>query len=227
MGRPQTGRRARLEMVSPSALRSTPSLVPSPSVLRYLRAQSKRTSCCCAGRTWTCFAGLHSASSPRRSFHLHKCRNQTSDVDATRCYLGENDAVAQSTDSKSYAPSIFDMIKRPCPPQWQMRQHRPSPSASRLFSTSSRKHLPTIRQLLGLNPKTPPAHICPSDLPPRTWPVEDGGLFNFPRIAAKAINEPRLRCTELDEHGNVTLVNGEFKKTELIAKVRSYLVAPI
>lgn len=40
----------------------------------------------------------------------------------------------------------------------------------------------------------------------------------------KAANEPRLRCTEFDEHGNVTLVNGEFKKSELIAKVRCLLL---
>jgi magnesium transporter len=40
-----------------------------------------------------------------------------------------------------------------------------------------------------------------------------------PGRVAKASNEPRLRCTEFDEHGNVTLVNGEFKKSELIAKV--------
>jgi magnesium transporter len=37
----------------------------------------------------------------------------------------------------------------------------------------------------------------------------------------KATNEPRIRCTEFDENGNVTLVNGEFKKSELIAKVCS------
>lgn len=35
----------------------------------------------------------------------------------------------------------------------------------------------------------------------------------------KAANEPRLRCTEFNENGNVTLVNGEFKKSELITKV--------
>lgn len=34
----------------------------------------------------------------------------------------------------------------------------------------------------------------------------------------KPTNELRLRCTEFDEFGNVTLVNGEFKKSELIAK---------
>ena len=29
----------------------------------------------------------------------------------------------------------------------------------------------------------------------------------------------KLRCTEFDENGNVTVVDGEFKKSELIAKV--------
>ena len=38
---------------------------------------------------------------------------------------------------------------------------------------------------------------------------------------AKAPNELKLRCTELDENGKVTVIDGEFKKTELIARVRS------
>jgi hypothetical protein len=38
---------------------------------------------------------------------------------------------------------------------------------------------------------------------------------------AKAGNELKLRCTEFDKQGRVTLVSGEFKKSELIAKVRS------
>lgn len=45
-------------------------------------------------------------------------------------------------------------------------------------------------------------------------------LFNLGRtLAAKSHDEPRLRCTEFDENGNVTLVNGEFRKSELCAKV--------
>ncbi|TAQ88948.1 hypothetical protein B7494_g2743 [Chlorociboria aeruginascens] len=36
--------------------------------------------------------------------------------------------------------------------------------------------------------------------------------------AIKAADEPRLRCTEFDENGNMVLQNGEFKKSELIAK---------
>ncbi|KAJ5110110.1 hypothetical protein N7532_002755 [Penicillium argentinense] len=51
--------------------------------------------------------------------------------------------------------------------------------------------------------------------------IDDGtdGIFNVGRgLAAKASNELRIRCTEFDNSGNVTLVNGEFRKLELIAK---------
>lgn len=48
----------------------------------------------------------------------------------------------------------------------------------------------------------------------------DNEMFGHGRsVLSKAINEPRLRCTELDEYGNVVLASGEFKKTELIARV--------
>lgn len=62
--------------------------------------------------------------------------------------------------------------------------------------------------------------------PPITSFTDDGAegnLFNLGRtLASKTLDEPRLRCTEFDENGNVTLVNGEFRKSELIAKVRLY-----
>jgi magnesium transporter len=46
------------------------------------------------------------------------------------------------------------------------------------------------------------------------------GMFNIGRsLSAKATNELRIRCTEFDINGDVTLVNGEFRKQELIAKV--------
>lgn len=55
------------------------------------------------------------------------------------------------------------------------------------------------------------------DLPPLQGFLDDNaGLGN--RII-KPSNELKLRCTEFDENGNVTLVNGEFRKSELIAKV--------
>lgn len=52
--------------------------------------------------------------------------------------------------------------------------------------------------------------------------VEDSNenMFSLGRnMLVKTANEPKLRCTEFNENGDVVLVNSEFKKTELIAKV--------
>lgn len=45
-------------------------------------------------------------------------------------------------------------------------------------------------------------------------------LFNLSRALSRSPTgaELKLRCTEFDKNGNVTLVSGEFKKSELIAK---------
>lgn len=62
--------------------------------------------------------------------------------------------------------------------------------------------------------------LQPEDLPSRVDFESATSMFNTRRtLLAKASVEPRLRCTEVDESGKVILVDGEFKKTELIAKV--------
>ncbi|KAF2116864.1 hypothetical protein BDV96DRAFT_612006 [Lophiotrema nucula] len=48
--------------------------------------------------------------------------------------------------------------------------------------------------------------------------IDDGSGFNGLGRTARPANELKMRCTELDENGNVTMVSGEFKKSELIAK---------
>lgn len=49
--------------------------------------------------------------------------------------------------------------------------------------------------------------------------LDDSGSTNFGRKkTVKGANELKLRCTEFDENGNVTFMDGEFKKSELIAK---------
>lgn len=62
--------------------------------------------------------------------------------------------------------------------------------------------------------------LLPGDLPDHGAGAEFASvMFNARRLqTAKAALEPRLRCTEVDENGEVILVDGEFKKTELIAK---------
>ncbi|TGO88703.1 hypothetical protein BPOR_0146g00060 [Botrytis porri] len=61
--------------------------------------------------------------------------------------------------------------------------------------------------------------LQPDDLPHLSEDGREIDVFSLGRsVSVKAASEPRLRCTELDENGNVVLVNGEFKKSELIAK---------
>ncbi|KAJ9635380.1 magnesium ion transporter [Coniosporium tulheliwenetii] len=72
--------------------------------------------------------------------------------------------------------------------------------------------------------RKPAASLQPDDLPPLASFLDDNGSLG--RLLRPA-NELKLRCTEFDENGNVTLVNGEFKKSELIAKIDSSLLPHI
>ena len=85
----------------------------------------------------------------------------------------------------------------------------------RYASTDSR---PFLKKILGRRKQVVDAR---SDEPPPLPSFLDdvGGTALGRSKAAKGTNELKLRCTEFNEDGKVTLVNGEFKKTELIAKV--------
>ena len=61
--------------------------------------------------------------------------------------------------------------------------------------------------------------LQPNDLPPLNGFMDDSASLG--RVVPR-LNELRLRCTEFDEHGNVLLTSREFKKSELIAKVRTF-----
>jgi magnesium transporter len=95
-----------------------------------------------------------------------------------------------------------------------------APGQSLLPRHTSTKTRPLLRRLWDLRRgKTAEHKNSRSPGPPF---LEDGtdGIFNVGRaLGAKASNEMRIRCTEFDTNGNVTLINGEFRKLELIAKV--------
>jgi len=75
-------------------------------------------------------------------------------------------------------------------------------------------------RLWGIGARKGAKSLKPDDLPSRDDADHGSSMFNNRRIlSAKAALEPRLRCTEVDENGKVILMDGEFKKTELIAKV--------
>ena len=109
---------------------------------------------------------------------------------------------------------------------------RPEPLSRRCFSTTNsvakisqpdaakEAHATTWQERLwGSMARRGAKPLQPDDLPSHEN-LENGSIFTSRRaMAAKAALEPRLRCTEVDENGKVILVDGEFKKTELIAKV--------
>ncbi|KAI1259851.1 cora-domain-containing protein [Xylariaceae sp. FL1019] len=73
--------------------------------------------------------------------------------------------------------------------------------------------------LWGLGTRRIGRPLEPDDLPDMDGEGENNSMFNTRRqLSQKAALEPRLRCTEVDENGNVLLVDSEFKKSELIAK---------
>ncbi|PMD27777.1 cora-domain-containing protein [Hyaloscypha hepaticicola] len=89
----------------------------------------------------------------------------------------------------------------------------------RLSSSGSKKW---HQKLWGVTSSKGGRPLRPDDLPSTLFGSEEGSdtyMFSLGRtISAKAAAQPKLRCTELDENGNVVLASGEFKKSELIAK---------
>ncbi|KAI9675842.1 MAG: magnesium ion transporter [Trizodia sp. TS-e1964] len=78
---------------------------------------------------------------------------------------------------------------------------------------------PWYSQIFGFGGNKTKTKLKADDLPPLPGYLDEGPETLLGRsVLGKASNEVKLRCTEFDEHGNVTLVNGEFKKSELIAK---------
>ncbi len=96
--------------------------------------------------------------------------------------------------------------------------------SQRLSSTGSKGWWKWRKRLWGTSAKKGGIPLEPDDLPFSLYGSEEGGdtsMFSLGRyISAKAAAQPKLRCTEFDEHGNVVLASGEFKKSELIAKVQ-------
>ncbi|GFF56281.1 putative magnesium ion transporter [Aspergillus udagawae] len=202
-------------MLSSSHLKPS---APSATLLRFLRSQSDflsvNSSTCArpprskpyihraltcnassgASSTWTC-----TASAPRRT------ASQTSIVGiptlAARSHSSSRPRIWLCTGQAGRSSSIFPFSNAPY---------------SRSASTKSR---PLLRRLFDLRRSKTSADKHNRCGGPAL--IDDGteGGFTIGRgLAAKATNEPRLRCTEFDKNGNVTLVNGEFKKSELIAK---------
>lgn len=177
-------------------------LVPSPAVLRFLRIQTEclrflHTSRAVA-RSSSCLAR---ASRPRQQLPI-KSQHDT----RSRVYSINHKSAHIRTRSLDRALVSSVSPRCSCTPKSAVREFVRTASA---WSAKGReKPWETWRtRRKGLEPNDLPLPLA----------LEDTGSIGR---AIKPGSELMLRCTEFDASGNVTLINGEFKKTELIQKVR-------
>lgn len=172
---------------------------PSASLLRFLRSQSGLAS--------------HGVSCPRPNLQLPCPKALTSSRRAS------NLAYRNPCQSRATWSAMALALQRASPLVSAKPMLLHSPALTRSASTSRR---PLLRRLLDLR-RGKNSDIKNHRNHSPTLTDEGTELFNLGRgLAAKASNELRLRCTEFDKSGNVTLVNGEFRKSELIAKVSRF-----
>ena len=196
---------------------------PSRSLLRFLRFQSE---------TLSFFSANPSASSSRRPGGRPHCVQSSANI-STRTHVSSVNSKGTRTQS-SYLDELWP---RHCesaqnalpPPRHYHHDHtshrtpnllsrarhtytKPSPRAGffqRLLNIRGRDRSPSKRKL------------HKDDLPAgRSYDDPSTQLFNLARALSKSPSgaDLKLRCTEFDSNGSVTLVSGEFKKSELIAK---------
>ena len=191
--------------------------VPSPSVLSFLRAQVKNAfespaAQCAAIRRNRC---TYATTSERR------WSSQDTRTGARTSGAGSRDLDAVQPNAQQEF-GVEHKVLLPASNGSNVPRHSPRSSSAMLEPLVHRRCFSTTRsqdvwemfksarrkKLAQLQAPTPPA-----DDPPGST----GFGSSLGRIMRPA-NELKMRCTELDEHGNVTLVSGEFKKSELIAK---------
>lgn len=192
--------------------------VPSLNVLKYLRSQAEEL---------PFFSSSTKAKLGRRSPRSFRAFFERNASDSF-CHPFKIFGTSQER-RKTLESSLLnlDILKRSRSYERLRAATLPVGSASTglgKVSTSLVRHASTQEpHLLGrLWAKRRRSHVPlkTEQLPPLPSFLDDAGGTSLGRKkAGKAANELRLRCTEINENGDVTLVNGEFKKSELIAKV--------
>ena len=187
-------------------------IAPSSSLLRFLKFQSETVSFTAHARAQPCLC--RSEMSHRVGSRLRPTRVLA--PSSSRTFTATRSPVdASHSDSESFrlCPSLH--LSSPV----SARRHFRPGSVPQRTTRRLASEQPWLRRLwqFGGNAKA-------TQSGPSSGFMDDtlnsDSLPNLGRtVSAKATNELKLRCTEFDENGNVTLVNGEFKKSELIQKV--------
>jgi magnesium transporter len=192
---------------------------PSPTVLSFLRAQVQytfeRSGARCAATKGQ--AGRY-VPSGARSGQLGSCfRRQYRTASRDEGFGKLKSVAAPKTnyvEANSSCLSLTTTRNTACAPLASSSLIHPLSSRRALSTTSSNwwRIWPSNRQQ-----RTP---LNSTHQHPLSGLADDAASapFNLGRVTRPA-NELKMRCTELDENGSVTMVSGEFKKSELIAKV--------
>ena len=201
-------------MLSPSSMKPS---APSASLLRFLRSQSD--SFFFTANPTTCGRSLNNDPQSHHQHHAFSL-SRTSDwtnINPAPCRASLESCLfplpGLSSRTRGTVRCRASLAQRSSPSPFSL----PNAQFSRASSTKSKSFW---RRLFDFKRNKAAESKSYLRQPPAL--INDGteGSFNIGRgLVAKASNEPRLRCTEFDSTGNVTLVNGEFKKSELIAKV--------
>ncbi|PHH52079.1 Mitochondrial inner membrane magnesium transporter MRS2 [Ceratocystis fimbriata CBS 114723] len=195
-----------------SSLRST-TPAPSRALLRFLRAQSEN-----------------------RPFFSPRCRVLGNELRGIRVYSSHSsNGSYNATTSPISPPNAANPLARITPATpvtvssiltLPVLKRTPSLGPARGFSGSGRTQAsgPNCgsgeeERILSWRERIFNMRISSMNKDAETQAMEERYMFNPRRtLTAKAALEPRLRCTEVDENGEVSLTDSEFKKTELIAK---------
>ncbi|KAI9817497.1 MAG: magnesium ion transporter [Pycnora praestabilis] len=204
-------------MRSPTCLKVS---APSSTLLRFLKSQSEDL-CFFTSNSRSSFCFNDNAPRHLQSNYRNKLTPIASrSLSTTRPRAATVEASFLNLDllwprSKHEVPSLLPT---------QPRSLRATPSLYPEFlgnphRYASSDHRPWLRRLWGSRNLDKETALKPDDIPGFLEEGSETSMFNLNRsLSGKASNELKLRCTEFDENGNVTLVNGEFKKSELIAK---------
>jgi len=176
--------------------------VPSPAVLRFLRIQAESLSFLASQKTscWTQSRRLYDTSIERAV-----CTNRRG---VARCAGLDLAQASRVRHSRIRVPSQALFASNLPRDSQGIRNHSTNVSARRWYRPWS-----NLR-------KKPAGPLQPTDLPPPSLLDDSASLGRI----VKPLNELQLRCTEFDGQGNVTLINGAFKKSELIAKVCLFFI---
>ncbi|KAG4436699.1 hypothetical protein IFR05_007813 [Cadophora sp. M221] len=207
-------------------MRSLHAPAPSSSLLKFLKSQSESI-CFFSPNPRPGFTFDHAA--PRaRVPHPRTCSNVTSPANARR--LSTSSPRRATVEARFlnleflWPRSTSAALKASSTDSYDIARNRSLGYGGSLYtqryahSGSKKWH----QKLWGATSLRGGRPLRPDDLPSTLHGSEedsDNSMFSLGRhISAKAAAQPKLRCTEFDENGNVVLASGEFKKSELIAK---------